>query len=90
MNKLSIGPPPVIPLERNLESQLEDVPMVEVVRAEDRKAVVDADRREGRINDGETVKPKSYSTRKNKRRTKLKIGKARATSKQDHKTQSNK
>jgi len=31
MSKLSIGPPPALPLERKLESQLEDVPMVDVV-----------------------------------------------------------
>jgi len=37
MSKLSIGPPPALPLERDLESQLEDVQMVEVVRAVDRE-----------------------------------------------------
>ena len=52
---------------------------MEVVRAEDREAEeANADRRNGRRNDGGSVKPKSYSTRKNKRCTKLKIGKARA------------
>ena len=52
MSKLSIGPPPALPLERDLESQLEYVPMVEVVRAEDREAVVNANRRDERRNDG--------------------------------------
>jgi len=58
MSKLDIGPPPALPLERDLESQIENVPMVEVVRAEDREAEVEADRKDGRRNDGGVAKPK--------------------------------
>jgi len=55
MSKTSIGPPALY-LERDLESQLEDVPMVEVIRAEDREADVTVDRRDGRRNDGGVTK----------------------------------
>ena len=68
MSKLSIGPSPALPLERNLESQLENVPMVEVVRAEDIEAVVNADRRNGRKNDGGSAKHKTKIARKNRQR----------------------
>jgi len=71
MSKISIGPPELpLLLERDLESQLEDVPMVEVVTAEDREAVVNADRREGRRNDGEVTKQKTRTANFNKHRKK--------------------
>jgi len=70
MIKTSIGPP-VLPLERDLESQLEDVPMVEVVRVEDREAMVHADRKEGRMHDGrEVAKQKTNTTKRNRQRKK--------------------
>jgi len=66
MSKLSIGPPPALPLERDLESQLEDVPMMDVARAEDRKDVVEAYRRYERRNDGGVAKQKTKTVKRNK------------------------
>ena len=70
MSKLSIGPPLALPLERDLESQLEYVPMVKVVRAEDREAVVEAERRDGRKNDRGVAKPKPKTAKLHKQRKK--------------------
>jgi len=44
--------------------------MVEVVRAEDREAVVNADRRNGRRNDGGVAKPKTKTAKLSKQRKK--------------------
>ena len=77
MSKLDIGPQPALPLERDLESQLEYVPMVEVVRAEDREAVVEAERRDGRRNDGGVAKPKPRTTKLHKHRKKKRQSQAK-------------
>jgi len=77
MSKLSIGPPPALPLEWNLQSELEDVPMVEVVRAEDREAVVEADRRDGGRNDGGIAKPKTRTANLSKQRKKKRQSQAK-------------
>jgi len=90
MSKISIGPP-ALPLERDLESQLEDLPMVEEVRAEDRETVVNADRRGGRRNDGEVTKQKTnIPKRKNEQRFKQRKGTSQSKSRKAHKKQSNK
>ena len=69
MSKICFGPP-AHPLERDLESQLEDVPMVKVVRAEDSEAVVNADRKKGRKNNGAVAKQNTRTGNLNKDRKK--------------------
>jgi len=69
MSTISIGSP-TLPLERDLASQLEDVPMVEVVISEDREAVVNADGKKGRRNDGEVTKQKTNTANLNRQRKK--------------------
>jgi len=44
--------------------------MVEVDRADDREDVVNADRKEGRRNDGEVAKQKTKTTKRNRQRKK--------------------
>ena len=66
------------PLERDLESQLEDVQMVEVGSTEDREVDVNVGRKDGRSrNDGEVTKQKTRTAnlnkdRKNRRRSQAK------------------
>ena len=77
MSKFDIGPPPTLPLERDLESQLEYVPMVEVVRAEVREAEAEADRKDGRRNDGGVAKPKPKTAKLHKQRKKKRQSQAK-------------